>query len=155
MHTLVLRGRGRHFCTGFDLSGIDRETDATLRERFVFGLRMQVDGVDADDVNSLPPYVPPYISLRGVAASRYQGVSVGVAEAQVDYKITPRWKVGLFTGMGRAADTFGDLSDAENINSVGVGFRYLMARRYGFAMGLDVARSEEESAFYIQAGSAW
>ena len=35
VHTLVFRGRGRHFCTGFDLSGLEGETDATLRERFV------------------------------------------------------------------------------------------------------------------------
>jgi len=34
-HTLVLRGRGRHFCTGFDLSGLEGETDATLRARFI------------------------------------------------------------------------------------------------------------------------
>jgi len=35
VHTMLLRGRGRHFCTGFDLSGMDGETDATLRLRFV------------------------------------------------------------------------------------------------------------------------
>lgn len=35
VHTLVLRGRGRHFCTGFDLSGLDGETDDSLRHRFV------------------------------------------------------------------------------------------------------------------------
>ena len=35
VHTLVIRGRGRHFCTGFDLSGLEGETDASLRERFV------------------------------------------------------------------------------------------------------------------------
>jgi enoyl-CoA hydratase/carnithine racemase len=35
VHTLVLRGRGNHFCTGFDLSSLDTETDATLRDRFV------------------------------------------------------------------------------------------------------------------------
>ena len=35
VHTLVFRGRGRHFCTGFDLSGLESETDASLRERFV------------------------------------------------------------------------------------------------------------------------
>lgn len=34
-HTLVLRGRGRHFCTGFDLSGLEGESDATLRARFI------------------------------------------------------------------------------------------------------------------------
>lgn len=35
VHTLVIRGRGRHFCTGFDLSGLENETDANLRRRFV------------------------------------------------------------------------------------------------------------------------
>lgn len=35
VHTLVLRGEGRHFCTGFDLSTLDTETDASLLERFV------------------------------------------------------------------------------------------------------------------------
>ena len=35
VHTLVIRGRGRHFCTGFDLSGLDNETDANLHRRFV------------------------------------------------------------------------------------------------------------------------
>jgi enoyl-CoA hydratase len=31
----ILRGEGRHFCTGFDLSGIEHETDDTLLARFV------------------------------------------------------------------------------------------------------------------------
>ena len=35
VHTLVFRGRGKHFCTGFDLSDLEKETDATLRARFV------------------------------------------------------------------------------------------------------------------------
>jgi enoyl-CoA hydratase len=35
VHTLVIRGRGKHFCTGFDLSDLEAETDATLRARFI------------------------------------------------------------------------------------------------------------------------
>ena len=31
---LVLSGAGRHFCTGFDLSDLDRETDDSLLARF-------------------------------------------------------------------------------------------------------------------------
>ncbi len=33
-HTIVLRGNGKQFCTGFDLSGLGDETDSTLRQRF-------------------------------------------------------------------------------------------------------------------------
>ena len=35
VHTLVFAGSGAHFCTGFDLSSLDTETDATLAERFI------------------------------------------------------------------------------------------------------------------------
>ena len=62
---------------------------------------------------------------------------------------------GVFAGIGRAAQSFGALDDARSITSKGVGFRYLIARRYGFVMGADVARGPEETAFYIQAGSTW
>lgn len=32
---LVLRGNNRHFCAGFDLTGLEGETDATLAHRFL------------------------------------------------------------------------------------------------------------------------
>lgn len=32
---LVLRGNQRHFCAGFDLTGLDRETDGSLARRFL------------------------------------------------------------------------------------------------------------------------
>jgi enoyl-CoA hydratase/carnithine racemase len=35
VHTLVLRGAGRHFCTGFDLSDLEVETDDSLLARFM------------------------------------------------------------------------------------------------------------------------
>jgi enoyl-CoA hydratase len=35
VHTVVFRGAGAHFCTGFDLSALDTETDESLAERFI------------------------------------------------------------------------------------------------------------------------
>ena len=32
VHTLVIRGRGRHFCTGFDLSGLETGKTVHMRE---------------------------------------------------------------------------------------------------------------------------
>lgn len=34
-HTVVLRGAGNHFCTGFDLSSLETESDGDLLRRFV------------------------------------------------------------------------------------------------------------------------
>lgn len=35
VHTLLLHGAGRHFCTGFDLASLPEESDASLLARFV------------------------------------------------------------------------------------------------------------------------
>lgn len=35
VHTVLLRGAGRHFCTGFDLSSLDAQSDGDLLRRFV------------------------------------------------------------------------------------------------------------------------
>ena len=35
VHTLVLRGQGRHFCTGLDLSDLESSTDAQWLHRLV------------------------------------------------------------------------------------------------------------------------
>jgi enoyl-CoA hydratase len=35
LHTLVVRGKGRHLCTGFDLEGLDNQSDGDLLHRFV------------------------------------------------------------------------------------------------------------------------
>ncbi|MCP5165732.1 MAG: hypothetical protein H6988_10495 [Pseudomonadales bacterium] len=50
---------------------------------------------------------------------------------------------------------FDDLGDADNVDSYGTGFRYLITRRYGLVMGVDAARGPDETAFYIQAGATW
>ena len=126
-----------------------------LPRDFSLGFRFQYDGVSAPGDERLPPYVPPAISLRGIPAGRYQGLDVAEVELQVNYKYKNRWFFSAFTGLGRAADSFSELKEADNEFTKGVGFRYMVARRYGFVMGIDVARGPEETAFYIQSGSSW
>ncbi|GGE96751.1 BamA/TamA family outer membrane protein [Pseudoalteromonas gelatinilytica] len=124
-------------------------------DKFNFALRMQYDSVNNRGDKRLPVYIPPSISLRGVSATRYQGLDVFVTEAEASYKITHKIKLNMFTGMGWAADNFSDLSKAETIDTVGAGFRYLIDEHYGISIGLDVAHGPEQNAIYIQAGSTW
>ena len=125
----------------------------TLGERFRAGLRIAADYASTDDL--LPPFATPGIVLRGIPAMRYQGNAVVVAEAEVTWQIDLRWSVNVFAGGGRVAMELDELGDQPSLVSKGGGFRYLIARRYGFEMGLDVARGPEETVFYIQAGTAW
>jgi hypothetical protein len=124
-----------------------------LSDRFRAGLRIALDYADTD--TPLPPFAVPFISLRGIPAVRYQGNVVVASEAELAWQLDDRWTVLGFAGVGRAANEGGDLGDAPSRTTRGAGFRYLIARRYGFEMGVDVARGPEESVFYIQAGTAW
>ncbi len=86
---------------------------------------------------------------------RYQGNYVAVAETELTWQIDPRWSVLVFAGIGKAANGFDELRDSASRVAKGTGFRYQVARRYGFEMGLDIAWGPEEAVFYIQGGTAW
>ena len=115
--------------------------------------RVEANYVDSEQV--LPPYATPYISMRGIPAARYQGQSVALSELEVAYRINLRWELSAFAGIGKASDSFSDFSESDSRVSKGAGFRYLIARRYDFNMGIDIAKGPEDTVFYIQAGSAW
>ena len=93
--------------------------------------------------------------MRGIPAARYQGQSVALSELEVAYRINLRWELSAFAGIGKASDSFSDFSESDSRVSKGAGFRYLIARRYDFNMGIDIAKGPEDTVFYIQAGSAW
>ncbi|MCU0940913.1 MAG: outer membrane protein assembly factor, partial [Burkholderiaceae bacterium] len=103
----------------------------------------------------VPFYARPFVMLRGVPAMRYQGERTLVAEAELRHNVTPRWAVVGFGGAGKAYGGRTSFADARTVGAGGVGFRYLIARKLGLYAGLDVARGPEETAIYIQVGSAW
>ena len=115
--------------------------------------------VNGDD-SEVPPYLYPFISMRGIPMMKYQGGSVTTAQTQLSYRFQPRWSALVFGGVGR---TFSkqvgaenrSFNDAPDIIAGGIGFRYLIASKFGLRMGLDIAKSEEDEAFYIQFGTAW
>jgi hypothetical protein len=137
--------------TSFDSAAARGYTYLPLGDRFVLGLR----GDGQFTRGEVPFYALPFITLRGVPAVRYQGERVLVAEAELRYKVTPRWAVVGFGGAGKAYGGRVSFSDADTVAAGGAGFRYLIARKLGLYAGLDVARGPEETAVYIQVGSAW
>ncbi|CDT44004.1 hypothetical protein VCR4J2_550027 [Vibrio coralliirubri] len=59
-----------------------------------------------------------------------------------------------FYGYGQAKEE-AELSQDQTVGAYGVGFRYQIARRYGLRIGMDLARSDDENAFYISLGSGF
>ncbi|ARN74650.1 hypothetical protein [Oceanicoccus sagamiensis] len=124
-----------------------------LSDRWLLGVRVVGDTVNSDD--RLPPFAYPGIQIRGIAAARYQGSDVAVLESEVTWKIDSRWSINAFAGGGRAADSTSGIGSASTRVSQGAGFRYKIARRYDFLMGIDIAEGPDETIWYIQAGSSW
>lgn len=117
----------------------------------ILGLRVDARFSDGD----VPFYAQPYVDLRGVQKGRYQDRNALVTEAEIRWNVTPRWSLLAFSGVGKAYGRWNDFSDAATVVSVGGGFRYLIARKLGLAVGIDVAHSRDQNAFYVQVGSAW
>ena len=123
-----------------------------LSDRFVLGGRVDARAARGD----VPFYQLPYIELRGVPAFRYQDDNVALAEAELRWDASARWALVGFVGGARTWGAGGTkFSDSGTVVAKGAGFRYLIARRLGVYMGADIARGPEETAFYIQVGSAW
>jgi hypothetical protein len=122
-----------------------------IKQTWVLGFRADVDGVG----DEAPFYALPFVKLRGIPIFRYLGNYVVTIEIEPRFKITPRWSVLAFTGQGRAAQEWDQLSDAEHAYNFGAGFRYLIARKLGLGVGLDIATGPEETVPYLIVGSAW
>jgi len=122
-----------------------------LAKQVILGGR--IDGRAAN--GDVPFYQLPFIELRGVPVARYQDQRAGAVELELRWDVTPRWALIGFGGAGRAWGTRTNFGDADNVKAWGAGFRYLVARRLGLYAGLDIAKGPEDTAIYIQAGSAW
>jgi len=105
---------------------------------------------------STPFFLRPYIQLRGVPATRYQGDQVASLELEARWQIYGRWSLIPFAGVG-ATRLEHSLSSAngQSVGSGGVGFRYELARKFGLHAGLDFAHSPGTNAVYLQVGNAW
>lgn len=122
-----------------------------LSEKVVGGLRLDMQQA----FKSPPFYLLPFIDMRGIPSARYQGVADALTEAELRWDFSRRWSMVGFGGTGKAFDQWSAFSDAELVYTYGTGFRYLIAKKFGLRMGMDVARGPEQWAYYIIFGSSW
>ena len=122
-----------------------------ITDKWVSGFR--VESMLASE--NTPFYMMPYISLRGVPVLRYQGELTFLAETEQLFRLYRRWSMVAFTGYGTTVPSLENFEKGSNAWNLGGGFRYLLARKLGLQMGIDIARGPEDWAFYIIFGSGW
>ena len=120
-------------------------------ERYTLALRLDGTSTSGD----VPFYLEPFVQIQGIPAMRYQGATAATLEVRGGYDIRPRWTLMGFVGGGRAAESLSDLSSATTRSAYGLGFRYLLAKKLGMRVGLDVAKGPEGTYGYLVMGSPW
>jgi len=118
-------------------------------------LFFSVRGTGRASSDGTPFYLRPFVVLRGVQALRYQGEQAAEVEAELRWQLHPRFSLVGFGGAGIARSEIGQRNPEETVTTAGAGFRYLVARKHGLHMGLDVALGPDEPIFYVVFGSAW
>jgi hypothetical protein len=102
-----------------------------------------------------PFYLRPFVWLRGVQALGYQGEDVAEFEAELRWQWHSRFSLVGFGGAGIVrSDLFADDKD-KTVTAGGAGFRYLIARKHGLHMGMDVAFGPDDPVLYVIFGNAW
>jgi len=123
----------------------------SFNPNWVFGIRMEYQQVSDD----APFFLLPAINLRGVPAARYQGRQTILTELENRIDINSRSSIMAFGGLGKAFDGFSNFSDETLVYNLGTGYRYLIARKFGLRMGLDIAFGPDSWGYYIVFGSNW
>jgi hypothetical protein len=122
-----------------------------LTKKLIGGLRLE--GEQA--FGSPPFYLRPGINLRGIPAARYQGKTSIVTEGELRWDLYRRWSLMGYGGVASAFDNWDKAFAKPVVYSYGTGFRYLLARKFKLRMGIDVAKGNEDWAYYVVFGSNW
>jgi outer membrane protein assembly factor BamA len=122
-----------------------------LIPRLFLGVRAEA----AASFGNEPFYLRPFITLRGTPVLRYQGEETAQIETELRWQFWKRFSLIGFVGGGAAWNNFENFDSAQSIVTGGAGFRYEIAREYGIHLGLDLAFGPENTAVYVQIGSAW
>ncbi len=100
---IVIGGEGRHFCTGFDLTGLDRASDGDLLLRFVRIERL----LQRIYESPVPVMALAKGRVVGAGADLFCAAQHRIAAPQATFRM-PGWRFGLALGTRRLADRVGN-----------------------------------------------
>ena len=104
----------------------------------------------------VPFFYVPYVQLRGVQAQKFSGKATMLGEGEVRMTVLSRWSAIAFGGIGSAAEDWSNISSTRVAGGGGVGFRYLLAKKFGIRSGVDAAvGTGGKPLFYLQNGASW
>lgn len=91
--------------------------------------------------------------LRGYTPGRYRDQLMIAVQAEYRWRITERFGVVAFGGVGGVAPEIGQFDKL--LPSVGVGARYVLAKKNNVSLRFDAAWGRDEHTFYVGIGEAF
>jgi outer membrane protein assembly factor BamA len=93
--------------------------------------------------------------LRGYEYGQYQDKTLLAAQAEYRLRLTKRFGVVGFAGVGAVAPSLSDYSSDDLLPSVGAGLRYVLAEKNQISMRLDFAYGRDGGKLYFTVGEAF
>jgi hypothetical protein len=93
--------------------------------------------------------------LRGYTQGRYRDTVMTTEQVELRYKLTDRFGVTGFAGMGHVAQSLGDIFSATVLPAGGVGARYRLTRNYPMNLRLDYAWGRDDGYLYFGISEAF
>ncbi len=116
-------------------------------------LAWQVKG--CKNVKKSPLWDSCGLGLRGFAATDYLAKGTVTAQVEARWRLTPRWGVVGFAGVGHITDPYVSLVKQKTIPSYGVGLRFMVLKSKRINIRIDYGRSKDSDAFYLSVGEAF
>lgn len=119
-----------------------------LTEKLLFAVRGDLNL----STGSTPFFDLPFLHMRGFPYARYIDKQSSSIQGELKYKLTKKWGLSLFGGVGWIASTPDQLFRKPMIPTVGTGVRYLIAEKEAMYLGMDVAVGPGSKAVYFRVG---
>jgi len=147
VHTLVLRGQGRHFCTGLDLSDLEASTDAQWLHRLV-----RIETLLAT-IWTAPKRTVAVAHGRawGAGADLFAACEVRIARPGATFRF-PGARFGIVLGTRRLAARIGEVR-ARRLVTEGGELDSAQAREWGLADATDEAALPDPAVGFATAAA--
>ena len=93
--------------------------------------------------------------LRGYISGQYMDRMMFAVQGEYRHRLTERFGVVAFAGVGEVASDFNELNSDDLLPSIGAGIRYRISKQHPINFRVDIARSKDDTAIYVGVGEAF
>jgi hypothetical protein len=94
-------------------------------------------------------------AIRGYVGGQYRDKISLTTQVEYRWKLSRKWGVAGFAGMGQVAPSLSDFTGSDILPSYGVGARYLVSEEQRINLAVDYARGRDSDAWYFRIAEAF